>query len=135
VASFLKRRSPDVDVEFRVGDVYETARQFDAPFDVTLCLGGLYHVADPPFVLRQLRAVTSEYLIVQTSSIIRGRRNRAEFRVRGDATKKGLSSIVAGSGKWYMTAACFREILRHGGFEVVEQRESRPMFSALCRVT
>jgi hypothetical protein len=54
--------------------------------------------------------------------------------VRSDGTGKGLTSIVGGSGKWYMTAACFREMLRHGGFEIIEERVNPPAYSALCRV-
>jgi hypothetical protein len=91
-------------------------------------------VADPPYVLRQLRSVTSTYLVVQTSSILKGRKNHAEFRVRGDMTSKGLTSIVAGSGKWYMTAMTFREMLRHGGFDVIEENVNPPAYSALCKV-
>ena len=46
--------SADCRIEFRRGDVYQLGEYFDEPFDVVLCLGGLYHVADPAFVLRRL---------------------------------------------------------------------------------
>lgn len=134
VAGIVESHTGTRPASFLVGDVYDLAARFDEPFDVSLCLGGLYHVADPPYVLRQLRAVTKEHLVVQTSSVIKGRRNAARFRVRSDARGKGLSSIVGGSGKWDVTVACFREMLRHGGFEVIEEKVSLPAYSALCRV-
>jgi 2-polyprenyl-3-methyl-5-hydroxy-6-metoxy-1,4-benzoquinol methylase len=133
VARFLRARGRAPDVEFHAGNVYDLTNRAEQ-FDVSLCLGGLYHIADPPYVLRELRAVTSEYLVLQTSSILKGRKNHAEFRVRGDMTSQGLTSIVAGSGKWYMTAVTFREMLRHAGFEVVEETANPPAYSALCRV-
>jgi tRNA (mo5U34)-methyltransferase len=121
-------------VAFERGDVYDIARDINRTFDVTLCLGGLYHVADPPYVLRQLRALTSGHLIVQTSSIIRGRRNTARFQVRADGTAQGLTSIVGGSGKWYMTAACFRAMLDHAGFEQLDEYVAPPAYAALCKI-
>jgi tRNA (mo5U34)-methyltransferase len=134
VSSFVQKRDPDAaPLEFRTGDVYHLTQEYQTPFEVSLCLGGLYHVADPAHVLRQLRQVTTEYLVVQTSSILKGRGNRAAFRVRSDQTDRGLSSIVGGSGKWYMTAECFRQLLAHGGFEIVEERVNIPAYSALCR--
>lgn len=133
IASFLRARRPGAPLTFQTADAYALATTFPKRFDVSLCLGGLYHVADPAHVLRQLRAVTGEYLVVQTSNVLRGRRNHAQFRVRRDQTAKGLSSIVGGAGKWDMTVPCFRELLRHGGFEIVEDRRSLPMYAALCR--
>jgi tRNA (mo5U34)-methyltransferase len=135
VAEVVRRRRPALPpIDFAVGDVYRLADALgERQFDVTLCLGGLYHVADPPFVLRQLRAFTGEHLIVQTSSIVKGRKNHAQFRVRGDAVGKGLTSIVGGSGKWDMTASCFRAMLAHGGFEVIEEKVNPPGYAALCR--
>jgi predicted RNA methylase len=122
------------------GDVYEVRRLVDSSFDVVLCLGGLYHVADPPYVLRQLRALTESWLVVQTSHILPRRGNRAHFVVRDDMTAQGFTSIRGGSGVWYLTAGCFRRILSHAGFEIVEERQppkrlrrSFPWFAALCK--
>ena len=134
VGSFIAKRDADAaPLDFRTGDVYALGELYPEPFDVSLCLGGLYHVADPAHVLRQLRAVTKEHLIVQTSSILKGRENHAVFRVRKDQTTRGLTSIVGGAGKWDMTAECFRQLLAHGGFEVVDERVKPPAYSALCR--
>jgi 2-polyprenyl-3-methyl-5-hydroxy-6-metoxy-1,4-benzoquinol methylase len=111
--------------KFITGNVYEVAHHVSEPFDVVLAVGGLYHVADPPYVLKQIHKVTRELLIVQTSSILPGQGNRAQFTVRRkDLTSKGLSSIRGGYGAWSMSAACFEEILYHSQFHIVES--SRP---------
>ena len=96
VASTLQS---DCRFEFKLGDVYRIAEYFTEPFDVVLCFGGLYHIADPVFILRQI-----------------GRLRRR------DRTKEGLASIRAGSGTWHYSRGCVRELLRHGGFRVREER-------------
>jgi tRNA (mo5U34)-methyltransferase len=120
VAGTLAGRVSCAVPKFLTGDVYELRRIFDEPFDVTICLGGLYHIADPPFVLSQIRALTTEALVVQTSNILRGRANRAEFVVRNDMTNRGLTSIVGGKGVWHLSASCFENILRHAGFKILD---------------
>ncbi|MGH9063578.1 MAG: class I SAM-dependent methyltransferase [Acidimicrobiales bacterium] len=140
VASFLERRRPQCAMSFEVGDIYRVPEGAAGPFDVVLALGGLYHVADPAFVLRRLRSLTREWLIVQTSNVLPVPGNWARFRVRRDQTAKGLSSIRGGLGAWHYSPACFRELLRHGGFEVAEERTTSwrrfrrfPWYGALCR--
>src|SRR4051794_35020816 len=107
---------------FERGDVYDTTRRFTEPFDVVLNLGGLYHIADPPYVLDQARAVTAEWMILQTTSVLPGRDNRARFAVRQDQTEHGLASIRGGRGVWHYTVPCLREFCRHAGFVIVEER-------------
>jgi tRNA (mo5U34)-methyltransferase len=66
-------------IEFKLGDVYKICEYFSEPFDVVLCLGGLYQIADPAFVLRQMRHLTKEYLVLQTAQVLPHRSNRGEF--------------------------------------------------------
>ena len=127
-------------VAFERGDVYDTASRFTEPFDVVLNLGGLYHIADPPYVLDQGRAVTAEWMILQTASVIPGRDNYARFGVRHDQTGRGLASIRGGRGVWHYTVACLREFCRHAGFVIVEERQPKrklrrrwPWWCALLR--
>lgn len=142
VSSFLDGSAP-CPLEFDQQDVYGIAERFPEPFDVTLALGGLYHVPDPPFVLRQLRRVTRRWLVLQTAHLIPLPGNWAHFRVRRrDGTVHGLSSMRAGRGVWYYTRRCLRELLAHGGFEVVEERTrywrgrlASPWYAALARPT
>jgi hypothetical protein len=51
------------------------------PFDVVLCLGGLYHIADPAFVLRQIGGLSRERLILQSDQVLSLPGNWAKFRV------------------------------------------------------
>ena len=130
-ANFLASTLPNAVAgvpKFITGDVYEVNRYVSEPFDVVLALGGLYHVADPPYVLTQIRRLTREVLIVQTSSILEGNRNRAAFKVRRkDKTGRGYSSIRGGYGTWALSVPCFEEMLLHARFQVVESRRP-PLF-------
>jgi tRNA (mo5U34)-methyltransferase len=136
IASTLAGKADCAVPKFVAGDVYELKRTFKEPFDVVLCLGGLYHIPDPPFVLSQIRSLTAGALIVQTSSVLPGRANRAKFVVRQDLQHRGLTSVVGGRGAWHYTASCFENILRHAGFKVLETARppvwSRKRFPWYC---
>ena len=109
---------------FKQGDVYRIGEYFAEPFDVVLCLGGLYHIADPAFILRETGRLTRERLIMQTSQVLPLPGNWAKFRVRPqDRTEEGLTSVRGGSGTWRYSPGCLRELLRHGGFRIVEERQ------------
>lgn len=95
VASTLRS---DCRFVFKQGDVYRIAEYFCEPFDVVLCLGGLYHVADPAFILRQIGQLTRERLILQTSQLLSFPGNWAQFRLRKDRTREGLTSLRGGAG-------------------------------------
>jgi tRNA (mo5U34)-methyltransferase len=123
-AEFVASTLPsDCRFVFKHGDVYRIAEYFKEPFDVVLCFGGLYHIADPAFILRQIGTLTRERLILQTSQVLPLPGNWATFRLRRrDRTQEGLASIRAGSGTWHYSPGCVRELLRHGGFRVREER-------------
>src|SRR6266480_2250457 len=53
----------DCSIEFKCGDVYKICEYFHEPFDVVLCLGGLYHIADPAFILREAGRSKMDLLI------------------------------------------------------------------------
>ena len=125
--------------KFLAGSVYELAQMFTEPFDVVMCLGGLYHIPDPPYVLDQIRALTGELLIVQTSSILNGRGSWGEFRLRQDETAKGMTSVIGGRGAWHLTVECFENMLRHAGFTIMQscrpsilKRRRFPLYCALA---
>jgi 2-polyprenyl-3-methyl-5-hydroxy-6-metoxy-1,4-benzoquinol methylase len=138
IASTLNGKVKCAVPTFLAGDVYDLKRSFSEPFDVVLCLGGLYHIPDPPFVLSQIRSLTRGALIVQTSSILPGRENRAKFAVRRDLQHRGLTSVVGGRGAWHFTASCFENILQHAGFRVLVSARppwlSRKRFPWYCAV-
>jgi 2-polyprenyl-3-methyl-5-hydroxy-6-metoxy-1,4-benzoquinol methylase len=111
--------------KFRGGDVYALNEYASQPFDVVLCMGGLYHIADPPYILTQIRSLMTETLIIQTSGILSGSRNRAEFVIREDQTSKGLTSLRGGKGVWKVSVSCFRSMLRHAGLRVIEDKQPK----------
>ena len=141
VADLARAHGEPWDVSFEGLDMYDVARRFEGTtFDVVMCLGGLYHVADPPFILSQLRRLTGEWLIVQTSNVLPLPGRIARFKVREDMTTEGLSSVRGGLGAWSFSATTFREMLRHAGFEVVEDHQPPltkrlrfPWYCALAR--
>jgi 2-polyprenyl-3-methyl-5-hydroxy-6-metoxy-1,4-benzoquinol methylase len=110
---------------FRIGDVYALSEYAQAPFDVVLCMGGLYHIADPPYVLSQIRGLMKEKLIIQTSGILPGPTNRASFVIREDQTAKGLTSLRGGKGVWKVSVPCFRSILRHAGLRILQEKRPK----------
>jgi tRNA (mo5U34)-methyltransferase len=111
---------------FCLGDVYSLSRQFSEPFDIVLCMGGLYHIADPPYVLSEIRKVMKEKLIIQTSGILPSTRNTATFYIREDRTDRGLTSIRGEMGVWQFSVSCFQSMLQHAGLKVIE--DQRPEF-------
>jgi 2-polyprenyl-3-methyl-5-hydroxy-6-metoxy-1,4-benzoquinol methylase len=125
-AQFLGRvleRNGVIAPRFCQADVYTIAERFPRPFDIVLCLGGLYHIADAPYVLTQIRKLLRERLIVQTSGILPGRRNRATFVIRDDQTARGLTSLRGGKGVWKVSVPCFQAMLTHAGFRVLEDKQ------------
>lgn len=119
VASTMHGASP---VEFVHGDVYDLDRIFDEPFDVVLCFGGLYHVADPAYVLTRIRELTEERLLLQTAQVIDSERNIGRFSVRKrDGSGKGMTSVRRGSGTWRLSPPALRELLAHAGFQVLSE--------------
>lgn len=122
---------------FEVGDAYDLKETVNEPYDVTLALGGLYHVADPAWVLRNLRSVTSDYLIVQTSRLLRMPGSWGKFMVTrhtADRTQEG------GAGVWALSVKALETMLGYARFEVIERlpvpriRGRRaPWYGAVCR--
>ena len=132
----------DGKLRFVQGDIYNIDDLFNEPFDVTLCLGGLYHIADPALILRKIAALTDERMILQTSHVLHFPGNWARFKVRRhDQTAIGMTSLRAGQGSWHFSAGCLRELLLHAGFEVTDERRPSiakrwrfPWYAANCAV-
>jgi len=124
--------------KFCLGDVYSLTQSFSESFDIVLCMGGLYHIADPPYVLSQIRQIMREKLIVQTSGILPGRKNKATFYIRQDGTARGLTSIRGGMGVWQFSVPCFQSMLAHAGLRVLADQQpdfwSRRRYPWYCAV-
>jgi tRNA (mo5U34)-methyltransferase len=126
VAGFLAAHGRGTVPEFRSGNVYELAASTGGEeFDAVVCLGGLYHVADPVLVLRRLREAVRAggHLLFQTSRLARVPGQWARFSVREeDRRGSGLSSHRAGEGVWELSPGAVRAMLRVAGFEVLDVR-------------
>jgi 2-polyprenyl-3-methyl-5-hydroxy-6-metoxy-1,4-benzoquinol methylase len=136
VGGLLRDHGWPVVPEFRSGDVYELASVVGSErFDVTIMMGGLYHVADPVLVLRRAREVTETggHLVLQTSRLmwLPGRWGR--FLVRpSDRREAGFSSFKLGEGVWQLAPGAVEAMLRVAGFRVLESR--RPPLSRRRRL-
>jgi 2-polyprenyl-3-methyl-5-hydroxy-6-metoxy-1,4-benzoquinol methylase len=101
------------------GDVYELPSIVEPPFDVTVALGGLYHVADPVLVLDNLRRVTRPggHLLLQTSRIIRVPGSWGKF-----ITTRRVADRTAdrGAGVWKLSVKALETMIGYAGFERVE---------------
>ena len=98
IASTFTGKTNSCAPSFVTGNVYDLARILTEPFDVVLALGGLYHIADPPYVLTQIRSLTRERLIVQTHNVLNklvigGRSLSARTRLLVDLL--ALSAVAA----------------------------------------
>lgn len=143
VADLVKRHGWRLVPHFEVGDAYELPKRISKPYQVTLCLGGLYHVPDPVLVLKHLRRVTEPggHLILQTSEVMRRRGPWAKFRVHEvDRKDEGLSSLGAKTGRWKFTRDLVDRMLCYADFEVIEgrvpslrQRARFPWYCALAK--
>ena len=123
VAQFLASTLEDsvaCNFTFMSGDVYELPNLVSEPFDVVIALGGLYHVANPPYVLTKIRSVTKERFIVQTSNILSSPGNWGRFEIREDWTGEGFTSLRGGHGAWSLTPECFQAMLVHARFQELE---------------
>jgi 2-polyprenyl-3-methyl-5-hydroxy-6-metoxy-1,4-benzoquinol methylase len=136
ISSFMNGQMPNKP-EFRQADVYKLDESVTETFDVTLALGGLYHVADPALVLQNLRKVTNGHLIVQTSRLLRMPGSWGKFMITShtaDRTQDG------GAGVWALSVKAIETMFTYAGFEVVErlpiprQKGKRvPWYGAVCR--
>ena len=144
VSSLLAAHSGQPVPEFRSGNVYELSDATGGEtFDVAICLGGLYHVADPVLVLKRLREATGTggHLLFQTSRLVWVPGQWARFSVREeDRREGGLSSHRAGEGVWQLSPGAVQAMLRVAGFEVLESKRPPALkrrkfrwFAALAR--
>lgn len=123
---------------FDVADVYRLSETVREPFDVTMAIGGLYHVADPVLVLRNLREVTSEHLILQTARMLWLPGSWGRFLTLRHVVDSHPDGRPA--GVWKLSVTALEAMLGYAGFEVIERlpiprRVARRFrwYAAVCR--
>ncbi len=125
VAKLAEAHGWPVVPDFHAVDIYDLDNALTGTYDVSMCFGGLYHVADPAYVLTLIRRMTSDggYLLLQTSGILWVPGNVSRFSIRKeDRRQAGFTSWKAGSGVWTFTWRQVDRLLEHAGFRVVERR-------------
>jgi len=132
-AKFLKRALGRTRIEFHVESLANLTPERFGIFDLTLCLGLLYHLEDPMDALRRVRAVTGELCIIDTQVLkpaapvttawitddnlietnnVIGVIEEADAMVNPAASVTGLSLV--------MNEPALLTMLRHAGFTNVE---------------
>lgn len=103
---------------FSFGDIYRLGEFVGEPFDLTLALGGLYHLSDPVLALRNIRAATATggHLIMQTSRILRLPGSWAKFLT----VERTVDRTEGRAGVWKLTPKAVETMLRFAGFEILE---------------
>ncbi len=138
-AEFVKQHLGYHNIQFRVEDVSNLSVERFGTFDLTLCLGLLYHLESPMDVLRRVRAVTNELCVIDTQVLRRsapvttawitedrlietedviGIVEEPDAVWNPEASTTGMSLVVSHSALLTM--------LRHAGFRNVEQVDPYP---------
>src|SRR5436190_17527943 len=123
---------------FAFGDIYHLGELVNEPFDLTLALGGLYHLSDPVLALRNIRAATATggHMILQTSRIIRLPGSWAKFLT----VERTVDRTEGRAGVWKLSPKALETMLAFTGFEILERLpvarlHGRKMawYGAVCR--
>ena len=132
-AAFVRAQLGLTNVELRVDDLYSMTRERYGEFDITLCLGLLYHIEDVMGALRRLRAVTRGVLVIDTEVVRPGSRAIIDRGpAEGVVETEDVLAVVAEAGwQWNPLASvtglsivpnlsALRTMLQHAGFADVE---------------
>jgi SAM-dependent methyltransferase len=101
--------------EFRRADVFDVDLAGDAPFDLVLCLGLLYHVSDPIGLVRRLGAWSRDLLVIDTSL---SSAPSAAMELRRESTEDPRNAIGAELVLRPSRRAVI-ELARESGFQVL----------------
>jgi hypothetical protein len=98
-AELIRAQRGIENISFYVGLVHNLTPQHFGLFDLTLCLGLLYHLEDPAGALRKLRGVTRELCVVDTE-VLRAAGNATVYRgVRDGLVETGdVMALLAEQG-------------------------------------
>lgn len=106
-----RKRSPDV--RFETANAEDTALRAMGQFDLVLCFGLLYHLENPFLAIRNLHALTSELLLIE-SMVFPGTEPIMGLVDEPQAEDQSLNRIA-----FYPTEACLVKMLYHAGFRNV----------------
>lgn len=116
---------PENGAQYMLGDVRDLSAETHGTFDVTLCLGILYHLGDTDAIglLRAMRAVTSDFAVIDThvgapvdSTDIEGQ----VFQGQWYGEPPGWWSSIGNQRSWWFTAESLDDAVRLAGWEHIE---------------
>jgi len=116
----VEARKRHVGPSFQLGDAEELPVQALGTFDLVLCFGLLYHVENPMRVIRKLRALTKNALIVE-SMCVPGDKPKLELLDEVDAHNQSLNGLA-----FYPSEPCLIKMLNRSGFRFVYEFLSLP---------
>lgn len=129
-AQFLKEALEVDEVEFRKMAIDELEPELVGSFDVSLCLGVLYHLENPVLEMRKLAAVTRRLMVVDSQ--LDTRRPNAPYWRMNIAGATGRDPKGASTSLWRSeqpacqflpTSAAVKMLLEFLGFPTVVQLE------------
>lgn len=65
-ARFVQAQLQTPGLSFRTMNLFDVDPRREAPFDLALCLGLMYHLEDPMGAIRKLRSLTRELCVIET---------------------------------------------------------------------
>ncbi len=113
-----QRRHPEI--SFLTRDVEDPALPQIGAFDLVLCVGLLYHLENPFRAIRNLHALTSKLLIVE-SMCAPGTDPALALLDEGSEHDQGLNYIA-----FYPTESCLIKMLYRAGFPFVYRFDRQP---------
>jgi SAM-dependent methyltransferase len=134
-ANFVNAQLRMPNIEFRLGDVTALTPGTFGMFDLTLCLGLLYHVDSPMDVLRRLRDVTREVCVIDTQvlrpsppvSALWGLKHEETQDIIGLLSEEDLCDwnpfASTRSISFVPSRSALMTMLRHAGFTEVSELE------------
>jgi len=131
-AEFVNRHLRLPNITFHVGDVEALTPESYGVFDLTLCLGLLYHLESPIDVLRRARAVTTELCVIDTQVLKPGPTVSAIWGPQVEETEDVIGILEEPKCDWNPLAStrsislvpnrsALFTMLRHVGFTDVRQ--------------
>jgi SAM-dependent methyltransferase len=133
-ADFVRTQLGVRNASFRVDNVFAVSPERYGTFELTLCLGLMYHLEDPMGALRRLRSVTTELCVIDTEVARSGSHATIERGPKDGLVDTGDVIAVVAEPEWTWnplssvtgislipSLSALRTMLAHAGFTNVTQ--------------
>jgi SAM-dependent methyltransferase len=132
-AEFIKAALGIKNVEFKKLDIYELDESNVGRFDVTFCLGLLYHLENPVLAMRKVSAVTGRVMILDTATMVTENEEVALWHMNFPSPAPATGNKRAATNLWRDRPYCqfrpnvtaVRQLLEFLGFDDVRRVEPK----------